>query len=47
MTLAEHEKAEIRLIELGAEDVLTASGKIETETTDSGGLGWEETEEEW
>ncbi|MDY2720697.1 MAG: hypothetical protein SOV46_07855 [Candidatus Faecousia sp.] len=47
MALAEYEKAEIRFIELGAEDVLTASGKIETESTDAGGFGWEEEEEGW
>ena len=47
MALAEYEKAEIGFIELGAEDVLTASGKIETESTDAGGFGWEEEEEGW
>lgn len=47
MALAEYEKAEIGFIELGAEDVLTASGNIETESTDAGGFGWEEEEEGW
>lgn len=47
MVLKKYEKAEVKLIEFGTEDVLTASSAPAEETTDGGGFGWEEEEEGW
>ena len=50
MTSEKYERAEIKIIELEAEDVITTSGTEETiipSSSPDGGFGWEEEEEGW
>lgn len=50
MTPEKYERAEIKIIELEAEDVIATSGTEETiisPSSSDGGFGWEEEEEGW